>query len=219
MIFGSISYLNLLPFQLHLKKSITSTQTKQIINWKRGVPSLINEQLKRGRVDSAFISSIHSSKFNCLDLGIVADGAVYSVFVVEGESQKDQESATSNILAKVLDLQGKVIIGDKALKGYLAGDSGVDLALEWKNRTGLPFVFARLCFKKNSKQIAKIADSFNPKAWKIPQYILKKEAKKRKISPASVKWYLKSISYQLSHREQKSLKLFLKKAKRLNQTP
>ena len=218
MIFGSISYLNLLPFQTYLKKRVSSTQQKQIIRWNRAVPSKINHKLKVGRVNSAFISSIHSIKYNCTDLGIVADGAVHSVFLLEGESQEDRASASSNMLAKVLGLEGEVIIGDRALKYYLDGGEGLDLALEWKRKNKLPFVFARLCYSKRGKKIAKLSKGFNPKAWKIPQYILKKEAKKRRISVSQLRWYLKFINYQISYKEKKSLKLFIKKAKEVSQS-
>jgi chorismate dehydratase len=215
VIFGSICYLNLLPFQIYLKKRLSSTQQKQVIQWHRAVPSTINKKLKRGIVNSAFISSIHSERFFCTNLGIVADGAVYSVFVLNRESQIDRASATSNILAKVLNLDGEVIIGDRALKYYLDGGEGVDLALEWKKKTKLPFVFARLCYNQKGKKIQKIIKNFNPKSWKIPQYILKKEARKREITPKELKWYLNFIEYEIGAKERKSLKLFLKKAKRL----
>ncbi len=215
MIFGSICYLNLLPFQVYLKKRLSSTQQKQIIKWHRAVPSTINEKLKKGVVNSAFISSIHSKNYSCTNLGIVADGAVYSVFVIDGKSKLDRASATSNILAKVLNLEGEVLIGDRALRYYLDGGKGADLALEWKKQTKLPFVFARLCYNQKGKKIKKIIKNFNPKGWKIPQYILKKEALKKGITPKELRWYLKFIKYQIGPKEQKALNLFLKKTKRL----
>jgi chorismate dehydratase len=215
VIFGSICYLNLLPFQVYLKKRLSSTQQKQIIRWHRAVPSTINEKLKKGVVNSAFISSIHSKNYPCTNLGIVADGPVYSVFVIDGKSRLDRASATSNILAKVLNLEGEVLIGDRALRYYLDGGKGADLALEWKKKTKLPFVFARLCYNQKGKKIKKIIKSFNTKGWKIPQYILKKEALKKGITPKELRWYLKFIKYEIGSKEQKALNLFLKKSKRL----
>jgi len=210
VIFGSIHYLNLLPFQLFLKRTLPHTQTQQSIRYKRDYPSNINKAFKNRAIDAAFISSIASKGCRCSDLGIVADGAVYSVLVLPGANEEDHESATSNMLAKVLGLHGKITIGDKALKLFLSGTEGVDLALRWKEKTDLPFVFARLCFNAHEKEITKLAKAFAKKRIKIPQTILKKEARKRDITPAELLWYLDHIHYSMDHRAKKSLKLFLK---------
>ena len=82
-------------------------------HYKRDVPSKINTALKKRHINAGFISSIESPHYNCTDLGIIANRNVYSVFVIEGEEKIDKESATSNRLAKVLNLEGEVIIGDK----------------------------------------------------------------------------------------------------------
>ncbi len=213
MIFGSISYLNLLPFQVFLKRALPRSQTQQSIRFRRDVPSTINRAFKRRQVNAAFISSITSGKCHCTDLGIIADGPVYSVFIVPGKDETDTESATSNILAKVLGLHGKVVIGDKALQSFLAGTEGIDLSLQWKEKTGLPFVFARLCYNRYGKKIEALASNFTKQHIKIPQTILKKEAKKRNISPKELLWYLDHIYYHMDHRAKKSLKLFLKKSR------
>ncbi len=210
MIFGSISYLNLLPFQIFLKRTLPRSQIQQSIRFRRDVPSTINRAFKRRDISAAFISSITSKNSRCTDLGIIANGPVYSVFVVPGEDEIDTESATSNVLARVLGLHGKVIIGDKALHSFLLGVEGIDLALRWKEKTGLPFVFARLCYNGYGKQIETLASDFSKQRIKIPQYILKKEAQKRDISPKELLWYLNHIHYQMDHKAKKSLKLFLK---------
>ena len=213
--FASIDYLNLLPFKVYLKKRVSNTQFKKMIEYRKGVPSSINGLFKKGVIDGAFISSIHSKNKNCLDLGIVADGSVYSVLLVIGNDKKDTESATSNSLSKVLNLKGKVIIGDKALKYYLDGNEAIDLSLKWKEKTKLPFVFARLCCRKNCKKLSKLVQNFNSKNRKIPYYILKKESNRREIKPKDTIWYLSNISYVLNWREKKSLKQFLKKSREL----
>ena len=145
----------------------------------RGVPSSINKALKSRRVNAAFISSIASKKCKCSNLGIIAKGSVYSVFVIPNKNGDDPDSQTSNYLAKILGLKGQVIIGDKALKYYLDGGVGIDLAKEWHQKTNLPFVFARLCYNRHGKYIKKLSKQFTKSNIKIPQYILKKEAKKR----------------------------------------
>jgi chorismate dehydratase len=182
-------------------------------NYKRAVPSKINSALKRRHINAGFISSIESKSYRCSNLGIIANRAVYSVFVIEGEEKKDNESATSNALASLLNLKGEVIIGDKALKYYLEGGECIDLATEWYKKTALPFVFAQLCYNRHSAIVKDIEKKFLKQPIKIPQYILKKEAKKRNISSKELSWYLQFIEYKLDYKAKKSLKLFLKKVK------
>jgi len=211
MLFGSISYLNLLPFQVFLKKYISNSAFKMSLQYKRAVPSQINKALKRRAVNAAFISSIESRKYPCTNLGIIAYKKVYSVLLLKGRNQTDPASATSNHLASILDLQGKVLIGDTALKYYLDGGESIDLAEAWYNKTGLPFVFARLCYNKHAKVIKKLAKDFTLSKTKIPQYILKNEAKKRGISPKQLTWYLEYIYYEMDWKTKKSLNKFISK--------
>ena len=210
MLFGSISYLNLLPFQIFLKKHLRSSASSMSFRYKRAVPSQINASLRRAEVNAAFISSIHSRRFQCTDLGIIADKKVYSVFSIPGGDQRDPASATSNHLAKILNLKGRVLIGDEALKYYLDGGDGIDLAEAWHERTGLPFVFARLCYNRHGKHIKKLARDFSQTKVKIPQYILKKESSRRGITPQQLTWYLGHIYYDMDYRAKRSLKRFLK---------
>ena len=143
--------------------------------------------------------------------GIVAKNEVLSVLLIPGKHKQDSESNTSNILAKVLNLQGEIIIGDKALK--IKDKTAIDLALRWREKTGLSFVFARYCFNKNEKIFNYLAKEFLKKQTKIPSYILNKYAKKLSIPSKELKFYLTKIDYFLGHKEEKSLKLFLKWSK------
>jgi len=209
MLFGSISYLNLLPFQLFLKQHISDSASKMSFRYKRAVPSQINKALKRREINAAFISSIESKKCKCTDLGIIANQKVYSVLLLAGKNETDPASATSNQLVKVLNLQGKVLIGDAALKYYLDGGEGLDLAEAWYEKTALPFVFARLCYNQHGKAIEKLAKKFARTKVRIPQYVLKKEAEKRGITAKELSWYLEQIYYTMGVKEKRSLKLFL----------
>ncbi len=192
MLFGSISYLNLLPFQVFLKRYISNNASQMTFRYKRAVPSQINKALQRREVHAAFISSVTSAKCKCTDLGIIADQKVYSVLLLEGENEIDPASASSNQLARVLELQGKVLIGDAALKHYFNEGTGIDLAEAWYKETGLPFVFARLCYNKHEQAIQKLARTFAKTKVKIPQYILKKEAKKKRHNPKATYLVFKS---------------------------
>jgi len=214
MIFAKIDFINLLPFYVFIKKNIQSTQLKQIINYKKSYPSAINKKFKKREIDSAFISSIASKKTKSLDVGIVAQNEVLSVLALKGKYEKDYQSDTSNALAKVLDIDGKVIIGDKALQYYHQNDEDfVDLAEEWKKRYNLPFVFARLCYNKNEKILEKIAKKFLKTKVKIPQYILKKYTERSGLTTHQINEYLTKISYKISYKEKRSLKLFFKLTK------
>jgi chorismate dehydratase len=215
VIFGSISYLNLLPFQVFLKRHLRHSATKMAFNYRRDVPSKINKALRKRQINAGFISSIESSRYQCTNLGIIANKAVYSVFVIEGVDKIDQESASSNKLAKVLNLKGEVMIGDKALKYYLNNGKGIDLATAWYEKTSLPFVFGRLCYNCYGKTVKGLAQKFVQAPVKIPQYILKKEAKKRDVTPQQLLWYLEHIEYHMNYKSKKSLKLFLLKASKL----
>ena len=145
MLFGKIDFINLLPFHIYLKRSPLQNAFKQSVGYKKGTPSALNYQLKRRKIDAAVISSIESTKrsYQTIDMGIVAKKEVTSVLVKQGIYQKDPASATSNALAKVLGIEGEVLIGDRALRAYLKDpESYIDLAKLWNEKTGLPFVFA-----------------------------------------------------------------------------
>ena len=158
MIFAKIDFINLLPFYTFIKQYIKSSQIKQIINYKKSYPSKINKQFKKKLIDAAFISSITSKKSTCLDLGIVAKNEVLSVLSLSGNYEKDFQSDTSNALARILDINGKILIGDKALYYYHNNNDTnfIGLAKEWKKKYNLPFVFARLCLNKEKLYLTKL---------------------------------------------------------------
>lgn len=213
MIFGKIEYLNLLPFHVFMKRYAKSSQQRNSLHYKRGVPSQINKAFQTRRVDAAFISSVTSRKCKCLDLGIMARKEVKSVLLLPGTEQNDDESATSNILAKVLGLKGQVIIGDKALKHYLNNDdNAIDLAKVWYERQHLPFVFARLCYHGETEPYQKLSKAFLKSSPKIPYYILENASQKTGIKKKDILEYLKLIEYELDRHAQLSLKRFLRLA-------
>jgi len=213
MIFAKIDFINLLPFHIYLKKNVKSSQLKQIIEHNKSYPSLINKRFKKRKVHSAFISSIKSKNEKALDLGIVAKNEVLSVLAIPGEYKKDYQSDTSNALASVLNIKGQVLIGDKALKYYHSAQKNneiIDLALKWKEKYNLPFVFARLCVNKNEKQLRALVKNFDKKKIKIPQYILEIYTKRSGLTKDQIKDYLQKIDYDIKTKEKKSLKLFFK---------
>jgi len=216
MIFGKIEYLNLLPFHVFMKRYLKGSAQRQALHYKRGVPSQINEAFKRHKIDAAFISSIASKKCRCTNIGILARKEVHSVLLLPGKSKRDEESATSNILAKVLNLEGEVIIGDKALKHFLYhDDEAVDLAKVWYEQHQLPFVFARLCYHGKSTKYQRLSRKFLSSSHKIPFYILERSSKKTGIKKSDILDYLNLIEYKIDRHAELSLKRFLRLAQNL----
>ena len=209
MIFGKIDYLNLLPFHVFMKRYAKSSRHLHTINYKKGVPSKINEDFKARRIDAAFISSIEAKGYKRSALGIIAKKEVKSVLLIpQHRDIKDSASATSNVLAQILGLHGEIIIGDRALKAYLDGIDAIDLALEWHNRYNRPFVFAILCYHNHNRVIANIEKLFIQKRVYIPQYLLEQASKKSGIAKEDILDYLKLISYKIDTKSQLGLKKF-----------
>jgi len=214
LVFGKIEYLNLLPFHVFMKRFIKHSRLKQSMNYYQGVPSNINQKFLTKKVDAAFISSIKSKKCKSPKLGIIAKKDVKSVLVIPNhKKKKDIESATSNVLAEILQINGEIIIGDKALKYALKNDNYIDLARQWHKKYNLPFVFATLCFNKKYKIFKSIEKNFGSKKYKIPSYLLKKASQKSQVSQKEILNYLNLISYKIDKKAQKSIKRFLKLAK------
>jgi len=216
MIFGKIEYLNLLPFHIFMKRFNRTSQESAIMNYKKNVPAKINNEFTNRRVDAAFISSIAAKKYKHVNLGIIAKKEVQSVLVIPSRSNtKDKESASSNVLAQILQQNGEVLIGDKALKYALSHNDYIDLAQLWHKKHQLPFVFALLCYHKDKKLYKKIENGFLKKKQKIPHYLLQKAADKTGIEKKDILNYLELISYKLDSRAKAGLKKFYKEAKRV----
>ena len=216
MLFGKIEYLNLLPFHVFMKRFISNSQQTISMNYNKGVPSKINKDFVSRKVDAAFISSIGAKKYRHVELGIIAKKEVLSVLVIpHANNVNDTESATSNVLARVLDIHGEVLIGDKALRHHLENKPSIDLAYEWNKKHDLPFVFALLCFHKEKNRYKIIQNNFLKQKIKIPQYILKQASTRTNILEKDILNYLQFISYDLDTKAQKGLKKFHKEAKNI----
>ncbi|MBM0636599.1 menaquinone via futalosine step 1 [Campylobacter sp. VicNov18] len=221
MIFGKIDYINLLPLHIYLKKYPLPNGYKASMEYKKGVPSKLNKDLFYKRIDAAIISSIESArkKYKNLDLGICANKRVFSVLVEKNTlTSQDPSSATSNALAKILKQEGRVIIGDKALKLYLKYPLNyVDLCAKWHEKTALPFVFARFSCAQKKILYEKMFKNFLKIKIKIPHYILQNYAKTRNLNIKDIKYYLDEvIYYKISTKEKLALKRFIKACKALN---
>lgn len=216
MVFGKIEYLNLLPFHVFMKRFTKSSQQSATMHYYKGVPAKTNKKFLLRRVDAAFISSIRAKKHSHVNLGIIAKERVLSVLVAPKSTHiSDAESETSNILAKILDQKGEVLIGDKALRFYLKGEPHVDLAQKWNEKYRLPFVFAILCYHKDRELYKTIEKNFLKNRVKIPQYILREASSRTKVSQKDILYYLTHISYNLDLKAKKGVKRFYKEASNL----
>jgi chorismate dehydratase len=208
----------MLPFHIFLKKSSLSNSFKQSIAYKKNYPAKLNKSLKRRQIDAAYISSIASAYrgFRTINSGIVAKKAVKSVIIKKGAYMKDPHSATSNVLAKVLGLEGKVTIGDNALRLYIENPSAyIDLGAAWYAKEKVPFVFARLSVNSHYSFFKKTADRFKKQKIFIPQYILESYEQQRGILKKDIKEYLKLITYDINAKAKVGLNRFLRAARLL----
>jgi chorismate dehydratase len=220
VIFGKIDFLNLLPFHVFMKRYAKTLRVHQSLNYHKGVPSTLNRSFAARRIDAAFISSITARNCKHFNVGIVAKKSVLSVLSLPNHIHKnDTDSATSNLLAQVLDIDGEVLIGDKALRYYYSGGECVDLAQVWNDRTKLPFVFALLCTHHHGSQIKRLSHAFVRQPIKIPYYILKENALKSTLTPTQISHYLQYISYKIGVKEKLGLKRFLKEAAKKGLSP
>ena len=200
-----------------MKRFTKNSQQKLAMEYKKNVPTKVNRDFLRKSVDAAFISSIKAQKQNHVNLGIIAKKNVRSVLVIPSkESKSDVESASSNLLANILDIQGEVIIGDKALRYALKNSDYIDLAEVWHQKYNLPFVFALLCYHKDKKLYKKIEKEFLKREVKIPQYLLKEASKRTNIETQEIRNYLKLISYRVDYKAKKAVKKFYKEEKALH---
>ena len=122
--------------------------------------------------------------------------------------RKDYQSDTSNALSTILGLQGRVLIGDRALQYRFSGGKAIDMGQVWWEKHRLPFVFGRLCYNKHAHFYANIARAFVKKRAKIPHYILQARAKACGIPSAYIREYLTHIHYHIQAKERAGLERF-----------
>lgn len=235
MRFGKIDYLNLLPFEVFVRSYPKPSQFQLFYNKKKSYPAYLNKEFLFGRIDAGFISSIAAlrakkERFEATNIGIVARKKVKSVICLPKEQGDDYQSATSNALLKVLGLHGRVLIGDRALIEVLQqekshGESGrrdivyLDMGEEWVQREQLPFVFGRLCIRKNKEFYTRLMRMFVKNKIKIPYFILKDAERKSGVSAKEILSYLDVLSYNVDKKAQFGVERFYRKLRILSIKP
>lgn len=170
MIFGTVSYLNAQPLLRRMSCELIKTTPSKLLS--------IFESGKVDAALLSLYDILQRPQLKTVDnIAIGCRGPVYSVILAyEGPLEKikkiglDPASHTSNQLIKIIfkkfrqldpefvetsnvndPLLPRVLIGDPAIAFREGGTtcSILDLGEEWYRFTGLPFVFARWCLKKD----------------------------------------------------------------------
>ncbi len=224
--FGAVPYLNARPLVEGLDPLTLEA------------PAELAHAFEAGRVDVALLPVAAGEALEApriADLGIAADGRVDSVLLflrkVPEEVRTvclDPDSRTSNVLAVLLlrsygldpevvddpaEADAELVIGDRALmRNRESPDDVLDLGAAWKQRTGLPFVFAawygdesagqelRAAYKRGSGRLAEYAAE-GERALGIPADLLEQYLRDR-------------IRFKLGRAEHKGLQLFLDEARK-----
>lgn len=154
MRYGAVAYLNARPLVEGLAPLHLATPADLVRDFERG--ELDAALLPVAAGEAAGLTRIGS-------LGVAADGPVASVLLFLRREPAsidtlalDPASRTSRVLAQVLlrdrfglaprlcdpPADAELVIGDAALVRSQGDESHLDLAAEWRDATGLPFVFA-----------------------------------------------------------------------------
>ncbi len=237
-----VEYLNSLPFL----RGLNGFHLENILlNINKAIPALCAKAFHTGEADIALlpIGALLDNEYSLFsDYCIGCDGHVQTVCVFSDKSSLDEiktialdpASRTSNILLEILVkyhwknkeikllnsvelADAKLIIGDAAFIESQKSKTIIDLGVEWKKFTGLPFVFAvwvskntlnpklieqfNQCFEYGLKQIADISENYKLLSKQIAQDYL-----------------TKYISYNFDEKKKQALNLFLNYANELSKS-
>ena len=159
---GRVDYINTFPLAWSLARHLGDGLAEEVV----GVPTTLNALLRAGDVDVANVSSVeyarnHSEYVLLPSLCVGSDGAVESVQLVTDvplpavrSISVTGQSASSVVLVRTLfptaeiraegeTADARLMIGDEALRSAFDDPSPHhDLGALWRERTGLPMVFA-----------------------------------------------------------------------------
>lgn len=195
-------------------------------------PAPLARSLVEGKLDAALVpvfEALRNPTFPIVDgVAIAADGPVWSVFVAWRKSLRDivldPASLTSANLCRVLieranfhpgggiipEDTARLLIGNQAIEfRRIHGESYryLDLAEEWKKRTGLPFVFAVWLLRPELPDPEAAAEAFRQVAIVGREAIPRLAA--REPDPAFTRRYLgEHLSYDLGEAEKEGLAFY-----------
>src|SRR5919204_891191 len=229
---GRISYVNMAPVFYRVEAPFDEVA---------GVPTDLNRRLLDGEIDLAPISSIeyarNASRLRILpQLCVGSEGAVDSIQLVSRTPLEHvrtvavtPESATSVVLTKVLlpeatqvplgeEADAKLLIGDAALKSAFEDPTPhYDLGRLWRERTGLPMVFAVwACPEPLPAGLPELEDALvdSVRRARAEPETLAFEASERYGYPAGfLARYFEKLRYRFGPRERAGLMTFLELAR------
>ena len=159
---GRVDYINTFPLAWSLARHLGDGLAEEVV----GVPTTLNALLRAGDVDVANVSSVeyarnHAEYVLLPSLCVGSDGAVESVQLVTDvplpavrSISVTGQSASSVVLVRTLfptaeiraegeTADARLMIGDEALRSAFDDPAPHhDLGALWRERTGLPMVFA-----------------------------------------------------------------------------
>jgi chorismate dehydratase len=229
---GRICYLNMAPVYFRLQADVEEVS---------GVPIELARKLLAGEVDVAAIPSIefarHAEELEMLPrICVASDGAVDSIQLVTSVAPEHlrliavtPESATTVALTKVLFPQAehvpldqpapaKLLIGDAALRsGFEDPTPHYDLGRIWRERTGLPMVFAVWAYRRgNDEGMAELEEALlsSVRAARAEPERLATEASQAYDYPAGfLARYFEKLRYGFGRRERQGLLTFYELAR------
>jgi len=229
---GRISYVNMAPVFYRVDAEIEEVQ---------GVPTVLNQMLLDGELDTAPISSIayarNADRLRLLPrLCVASEGAVDSIQLVSRKPLEQvrvvavtPESATSVALVRVLlpeaehvplgeDADASLLIGDAALKSAFEDPTPHhDLGRLWLERTGLPMVFAVwACLEPLADGLAELEDALVSSvrvARAEPEQLAYEASERYGYPPGFLARYFEKLRYRFGPRERAGLYTFLELAR------
>jgi chorismate dehydratase len=238
---GAVSYLNTKPLIYGFEQGLMKEKVDLIIDYPSKIAQMLLENtIDVGLVPVAIIPDLkeyHIISDYCIgSTGEVASVCLFSDVPLERIEKilLDYQSRTSVELLKILakeywkidpvfeettgefqqNIKGNtaaLIIGDRALNQRKASEYIYDLGLEWKNFTGLPFVFA--AWVSNKKLDEDFINSFNESNALGLDHIEEIVANNAFPGFDLQKYYTRHISYFFTEEKKKGLKSFLNKLK------
>lgn len=236
---AAVSYLNTKPLIYGFEKGLMKDDVDLVIDYPSKIATmLLEDKLDVGLIPVAAIPAMEQhyiiSDYCIGSVGEVASVCLFSE-VPLNKIEKillDYQSRTSVALLKILikeywkinvvfeetceNYQSKIsgtkaglVIGDRALKQRKISPYIYDLGLEWKNFTGLPFVFA--AWISNKKLDEGFIKNFN----EANAFGLNKIDEVVKENPFTtfdlIYYYTDCISFDLDENKKRGLELFLEK--------
>jgi chorismate dehydratase len=239
---GAVSYLNTKPLIFGFENGLMKDNVDLIIDYPSKIAKmLLEDKIDVGLVPVAIIPELnewHVISDYCIgSVGEVASVCLFSQVPMNAIETilLDYQSRTSVALLKILikeywkikvvfeetleNYQSKIsgttaglVIGDRALQQRKISPYIYDLGLEWKNFTGLPFVFAAWISNKKLDQL--FIKNFNEaNAFGLNQ--IDEVVKENPFKTFDLKhYYSDCISFELDENKKKGLQLFIEKIKK-----